>query len=83
MARPAAGPLTWFSLDAKAEPCFERWLYPKPLMSPTNPALAATLKKAGLFCSLSKDELTFLAKRVLSHRYHANELIFFEGDPCE
>ncbi|MGH9397464.1 MAG: Crp/Fnr family transcriptional regulator [Terriglobia bacterium] len=52
-------------------------------MSQATPVPIPALKKAGLFCSLSEDELNFLADRVVSRRCEAGKGIFFEGDSCE
>ncbi|MGH9437489.1 MAG: Crp/Fnr family transcriptional regulator [Terriglobia bacterium] len=52
-------------------------------MSQDVPVPISILKKAGLFCSLSDDELDFLADRVVSRQRKADEPIFFAGDSCE
>ena len=44
--------------------------------------LAQTLARVPIFSGLTESELEFLAKRTVSRRYSAGELVFGEGEPC-
>ncbi len=44
--------------------------------------LASVLGKTALLSSLSQPELQLLAARTVRKLYHAGELLFSEGDPC-
>jgi CRP-like cAMP-binding protein len=52
-------------------------------MPGTKASRIAALKKVPLFAGLSEAELDFLAARALPREYHADDLIFSEGDRCE
>lgn len=52
-------------------------------MPGTKSSRMAALKKVPLFAGLSEAELDFLAARALPREYHAEDLIFSEGDRCE
>jgi CRP/FNR family cyclic AMP-dependent transcriptional regulator len=50
-------------------------------MSPS-PAPIETLRRVALFANLSEVELDFIARRAVSQRRDAGEMIFTEGEPC-
>jgi CRP/FNR family cyclic AMP-dependent transcriptional regulator len=47
-----------------------------------DPALLSLLHRVPIFSSLSEQEFSFLAPRLVQRTFHAGELIFTEGDAC-
>jgi CRP/FNR family transcriptional regulator len=51
-------------------------------MPAAKPSAIETLRRVPLFADLTETEIQFLAQRMVSRQYAANELVFSEGEPC-
>jgi CRP/FNR family cyclic AMP-dependent transcriptional regulator len=52
------------------------------MFAENDPALLSLLHRVAIFSSLSEQEFSFLAPRLMRRTFHAGEVIFTEGDAC-